>query len=337
MEHAHVPVSVRVIAAGKLRRYHGVPLWKQLLDFPTVAKNIRDTARIMTGFFESLILLRRFRPDVVFAKGGYVCLPLGYAARLLHIPLVIHDSDTRPGLTNGLLGRFADRIATGSPLENYNYPKQRSVYTGVPIDAAFRPFSPTAQQAAKRAIGIKDITKPLIVVTGGGLGAASINSGVLAIARQLLDDGFAIYHVTGKRHFAAVLEDAPKHVDYHVVEFVYKDMVTVLGAADVVISRGSATFLQELAALAKPTIIVPAGHLSDQVKNALVYEQTRAAYVVDDTEAKQGSVLYDAIHRCLSDKKGTAAMVERLHAFAKKNAARDVARLVVEAGETRRA
>lgn len=317
--------------AGKLRRYHGVPLWKQLLDLPTVFKNLRDVVFIGGGFVQSLIMLRRFRPDVVFAKGGYVCLPLGYAAKILSIPLVIHDSDARPGLTNSFLSRFASAIATGSPLENYTYPKDKSTYTGVPIDSAFHPFSPDEQRAAKQAIGIVDLDKPLVVVTGGGLGAESINSGIRTIAETLIGDGYALYHVTGKKHFKAVKASAYEHPDYHVTAFVYKGMATVLGAADIVVSRGSATFLQELAALAKPTIIVPAAHLGDQMRNAEAYRAAKAAIIVDDQTVREGETLYQAIAKLHDDPVSAHSMASRFHAFAKSDAAFDVAQLIVRA------
>ena len=329
MAHAAIPVTVHVIAAGKLRRYHGIPLWKQLLDIPTAVKNLRDVFYIGTGLIQSLLLLRRFRPEVVFAKGGYVCLPLGYAAKTLNIPVVIHDSDTRPGLTNRLLSRFAASIATGSPLENYSYPAERTVYTGVPIDAAFRPFSAATQREAKQAIGIVDLDKPLIVVTGGGLGAAPINRAVMESAERLIADGFAIYHVTGKKHIDSVRKHAYEHPDYHIVDFVYKDMATVLGAADLVVSRASATFLQELAALAKPVIIVPAAHLGDQVKNATVYENAGAAYVLSDAQLRDEDALYETIAMWRHDPAAAESMIKRFHAFAKPDAAEHVARLIV--------
>jgi UDP-N-acetylglucosamine--N-acetylmuramyl-(pentapeptide) pyrophosphoryl-undecaprenol N-acetylglucosamine transferase len=336
MEHALISVPVHVIHAGKLRRYHGVPLWKQLLDIPTVLKNLRDTVRIVIGFFQSLMLLHRSRPDVVFAKGGYVCLPLGYAAKVLGIPLVIHDSDARPGLTNKLLSRFASRIATGSPLENYTYPLTRTTYTGVPIDPAFHPFTPEEQRQAKHDIGIVDLDKLLVVVTGGGLGAESINTGIVTIADKLLTAGYAIYHVTGKKHYDVVKSRAVEHPDYHLVPFVYKDMAVVLGAADVVVSRGSATFLQELAALAKPTVIVPAAHLGDQMKNALSYESADAAYILDDRTVRDGNELFEVIQRYATGGESIKAMTERFHGFAKADAALDVARLIVEAGMERK-
>ncbi|HAC56359.1 TPA: hypothetical protein DCF80_02560 [Candidatus Saccharibacteria bacterium] len=335
MNHATVSVPVHVIHAGKLRRYYGVPLWKQLLDIPTVLKNIRDVFLIGIGFVESLWLLARSKPDVVFAKGGYVCLPLGYAARALGIPLVIHDSDTRPGLTNRQLGRFANAIATGSPLDNYDYPEDRSVYTGVPIDKAFHPFTREEQQKAKHVLGFTDLKKPLVVFVGGGLGAESINSGVLTSAQRLLNRGFLLYHVTGKKHYSAVKSSAVKHAEYMVVDFVYKDMVTVLGAADIVVSRGSATFLQELAALGKPTIIVPASHLGDQVKNARVYEEASAAVVLDDASVQEGDALLQAITELWREESTRQAMAKRFRTFAKDDAATVVAELVLKAGKGR--
>jgi len=336
MKHAQVDVPVSVIAAGKLRRYHGVPLWKQLLDVPSVAKNIRDVFLIAVGFVQSVWLLRRFRPDVVFAKGGYVCLPVGYAAKLLRIPLVIHDSDTRPGLTNKLLARFATSIATGAPVENYSYPPEKTTYTGVPIDKAFRPFTDKEQVQAKDDIGVVDLAKPLVVVTGGGLGAESINTGMVRIAQALIDDGYSIYHVSGKKHYDKLKHRVPQHPAYHLEAFVYKDMVRVLGAADVVISRASATFLQELAALAKPTIIVPAQHLGDQVKNAAVFEEAQAGTVLTDAEVRVGDTLQEAIESLLRNDKTTAAMVKRFHMFAREHAARDVAEMIIQAGSNHR-
>ncbi len=334
MANASVPVEVKVIAAGKLRRYHNVPLWKQLLDVSTVFFNVRDVFKIAGGYLQSLYLIRRFRPDVIFAKGGYVCLPLGYAARTLGVPLVIHDSDTRPGLTNRALSKFAVKIATGSPLENYSYPAEKAVYTGVPIGSEFHRFSADEQASAKQALGF-EATTPVVVVTGGGLGAASINKGILQAAENLLQKGYGIYHVTGKRNFESVSAQAPKHPLYKPVAFVYENMAQVLGAADVVVARGSATFLQEMAALAKPTVIVPASHLSDQMKNAEVYKTAEAALMVSDEEVTNGHSLEQAIARILEDTEKTAAMVERFHAFSAENAAQQVADMVYEVGRTR--
>lgn len=332
MEHAATTVHVYTVVAGKLRRYHNVPWWKQLLDIPTLAKNIRDVFLVGWGTIQSFLLLSRLNPDVVFAKGGYVCLPVGIAAHLKRIPIVIHDSDTRPGLTNRVLSRWAARIGTGAPLQNYNYPREISKYVGVPIREEFHPFELDEQRTAKAAIGVTDLEKPLIVVTGGGLGAKSINEAVVAVAPQLLKDGVALYHITGKKHYDELVSRAPRHADYQLVPFVYKDMATVLGAADIVIARGSATFLQELAALAKSVIIVPAEHLSDQVKNAQVFEESEAALVVSDAAiVRHPTALLEAIELLLNEPAEATHIAAQLHSFAKPQAAHDVAQLIIDA------
>ena len=118
-------IPVDLVIAGKLRRYHGKSISFHLhpsILFP----NLRDGFKVMVGFFQSLFKLMKWRPDVIFIKGGYVCLPVGYAARLLRIPLVLHDSDAHPGLTNRLLSPFAKAIGTGAPLEYYNYPPEKA-------------------------------------------------------------------------------------------------------------------------------------------------------------------------------------------------------------------
>jgi UDP-N-acetylglucosamine--N-acetylmuramyl-(pentapeptide) pyrophosphoryl-undecaprenol N-acetylglucosamine transferase len=231
MSHAPVPVRVVTIAAGKWRRYHGQSWATRLRDVRTNAANLRDIFLIAVGALQSLWLLYRERPDVVFAKGGFVCVPVGWAAHVLRIPLVIHDSDTKPGLTNRWLSRWADAIATGAPLDNYPYRREISHFVGIPIDSAFHPFGEEEQKAAKDALGISDITKPLLVVTGGGLGAKAINDAAMGMVPELARAGVAVYHIVGKAHYDFMYQHAPKAVDYVIVPFVGSGMDKVLGAA----------------------------------------------------------------------------------------------------------
>src|SRR5690606_13554725 len=154
MGHFDETTPVGTIPAGKARRYHTLPLWRQLLQpFSIVLPNLRDLLLVGIGFIESFLRLIFWRPDVVFTKGGFVCLPVGMAARLLKIPLVIHDSDAHPGLTSRLLARGATAIATGAPLHHYPYPKDKSQYVGIPIAADFRPFLPDERQRLKERLG----------------------------------------------------------------------------------------------------------------------------------------------------------------------------------------
>ena len=333
MKHSVVPIVVKRIHAGKFRRYHRVSFLRQLADAPTLLKNIRDLFLTFAGFCQSFILLLRFKPDVVFTKGGFVCVPLGLAAKLLHIPIVIHDSDAHPGLANRILSRWATTIATGSPIEHYPYPKEKTQYVGIPVDAAFAPIDEKRRLELKANLGFHDLKKPLVVVTGGGLGARIINRAIASIAPQLAERA-CIYHITGTAAFDDVVRHAPEHIDYQIVPFVSTGMADVLGAADIVVSRVGATTMQELAALGKAVIMIPGVYFAGghQLKNAKVYEDAHAALKVDEEALEKNPlILGKVINQLLDDPAERAKLGYALMAFARPDAAVDMATLIVKA------
>ncbi len=316
---------VKTIFAGKLRRYHGRTLMQQLGDIPTLLRNIGDIFLFILGFFQSLFGLIFWRPQVVFTKGGFVCLPVGLAARLLGIPLVIHDSDTHPGLTNRILAKFAKAILTGAPLENYSYPADKSHYVGIPINKDFKLFSNKQQQKAKQKLGFsKD--KPLILVTGGGLGARNINRSLLSIAKDLLEHA-SIIHICGSKHYQECQTKAPSSSDYKLLPFVDSNVAELMGAADLVVTRAGATTMLELAAVGKATIVVPnalltAGH---QIKNAKIYKKAGAIEILDEEHMVKDPVLMKkAIINLLRDSSLRRQLGQKLHSFAKPEAASEV-------------
>lgn len=335
---AKAPFEVRVkrIYAGKLRRYSNLKWWQQLFNVPLVFRNVGDLLLVVLGFLQSLRFLRRVNPDVVFTKGGFVCLPVGLAARTLGIPLVIHDSDAHPGLTNRLLAKYATVIGTGAPVENYSYPEGRTHYVGIPVERSFKVLTPAEQQKCKAALGLHDTKKPLLVVTGGGLGARNVNRIITTIANQLLDK-VAILHITGAQSYQETLQAAPEHIDYHIKPFL-PGLSVALGAADIVITRAGATSLAELAALAKPVIIIPNVHLpnSHQVKNAEVYAKAGAAIMMDEAKIILDSrTLTRVILALTASPEKRAALGRKLHTFAKPHAALDMAALIAEAAATK--
>ena len=327
MARLSVPVVVSTVRAGKFRRYAHLSVEQHLMHPSIVIRNLIDTINVAIGFMQSLWLLLWFRPDVVFAKGGYVCLPMGIAAWCLHIPLVIHDSDSRPGLTSKVLARFAHTIATGFPLENYTYSKERSVYTGVPIDEQFHSVSAAEQANAKMALGFT-VDTPVVVAFGGGLGSVRINDAMPDLARSL-DSRVQVYNVTGKNNLQRAKEQGGGVENYHPVGFVY-GMYSTLAAADIVITRASATALQELAGLRKPVVAVPAQQLSDQIKNAAVFSDAQAVIVATDNELATDD-FRERIKTLLEDDASRQRLSENIHAFARPEAARVLAGLVVKA------
>jgi len=324
-------ILVSTVFSGKLRRYHHLTILRQLLWPSLVLKNIRDGFLVILGFFQSFFKLIIWRPDVVFAKGGYVCLPVGIAARLLGIPLVIHDSDAHPGLTNRILSKWANLIATGAPLEYYSYPANKAKYVGIPVSSEFRVFSEIEKMNAKKEWGV-DQTKPLIVVTGGGLGASRINDVVVQNLDALMKLGSVVL-VSGVAHYDSLKSIVPKDSQvFQLHAFISSGMSSLLGAADIVITRAGATTILELAALAKATILIPNAKLTGghQIKNANVYKMSNAVKVVDEDEILTNpNVLLDEINLVLSNKQQTIEMEKRFNAFARPNAASEVADMII--------
>ena len=325
-------LPVHTIAAGKFRRYHHLTVMQQLLWPQLVLRNIRDVFFVIAGIIQSVFKLIIWRPDVVFTKGGYVCLPVGLAAHWLRIPLVIHDSDAHPGLTNRVLSRWAMFIGTGAPLEYYSYPKEKAKYVGIPIANEFIPFSSAEQAGAKEEWGVaKD--RPLIVVTGGGLGAVRMNNVVMEVLQPLQKLGSVVL-VSGAGQYDELRSLLPADSEaFQLYPFV-NNMHRLLGASDVVITRAGATTILELAALKKPTILVPNAKLTGghQIKNAEVYDEAKAAIVVnEDAMVEKPQLLLDAVDHVVNNPGEAKKMAQRFSVFSRPNAAKDMAKMILTA------
>ncbi len=330
-------IRVSAIRAGKLRRYNAFPLWQQLMRPSIVLPNIRDAFFVVMGVMQSLVMLIKWRPNVIFTKGGYVCLPVGIAAFVLRIPLVIHDSDAHPGLTNRILARWAKAIATGAPLKYYSYPADRSRFVGIPISADFRLYSNAERSSAKSNLGFNQM-RPLTVVTGGGLGASRLNNAVIDSLESLLRVT-SILLVSGADQYEELQPRITTFTDTTIFQmrpFISSGMPDVIGAADVVVSRAGATTIMELAAAGKPTILVPNAYLTGghQLKNAKVYEDAEAVIVInEDLLENDRGELKRAVEGLLENRDSTKLMGERFSKFSKPNAAKAVASMILKAIE----
>ena len=331
IHHYDKNIRVDTVVAGKLRRYHSLPVWRQLLrPFSILLPNLRDLFLVGCGFLQSIVKLALWRPDVVFTKGGFVCLPVGCAAWLLKIPLVIHDSDAHPGLTNRILSKFATFIGTGAPLKYYTYPPEKSQYVGTPVSKAFRPFSLEERKELKEAFGF-DPKKPLVVVTGGGLGAVCINDAVVKRIHEILDMTSLVL-IAGTRQFDDVKtltpQDDPR---FQLYPFISENMYEYLGAADIVVTRAGATTILELAALARPAILVPSPYLTGghQLKNAAVYAENGAVEVINEVElVANPQLLVDTLTTLLANPARLQKMGKAFHGYAKPHAAEDMADII---------
>jgi UDP-N-acetylglucosamine--N-acetylmuramyl-(pentapeptide) pyrophosphoryl-undecaprenol N-acetylglucosamine transferase len=319
------------VNGGKFRRYHGQSTFARLLDFKTIFLNARDFFRVIASIGKAWRILAKVKPDVVFSKGGFVAVPVGIAAHVRGIPIVTHDSDAIPGLANRIIGRWAKVHATGMPAEFYDYPKDKVIYTGIPIDERIKKASMQPQKDFKKAIGINS-NNQVLVITGGSLGARDINDKVLKIAPELLasNPNLHIVHIAGQQN-----EEELKKQYSVLLEGNSNKKVTVLGftselykyeaAADLIISRAGATAVAEFAAAGKACILIPSPFLTGghQLKNAEQLQKIGAVEVVDN-DAPAEMLLGKAV-KLLSDPKKRRSLAQKLGSTAKLEAAGSLA------------
>lgn len=327
-------VRLRKIHSGKLRRYASKSFLWHLVHLPTLLKNAADVFLLAIGLLQSIAFLVAHRPDVVFCKGGYVCVPVGVAARLLRIPLVIHDSDTHPGLTNRILSRWATTIGTGMPTKYYQYPKKKMRYTGIPVGELFTPADSATQKKAKRVLGFR-ASQPLLLVTGGGTGAAALNHTLAKAAPRLIEAGWQIMQLTGKgkareAQMTHAALDAEQQRAWKIEEFA--EISPIVQAADLIVSRAGATAMQEFANSKKAVIVIPSPHLSGnhQVKNAEMFAEHDAAVVLQESDiAADPELLTDTVLQLESEVTRMNQLATRLYTdFAKPMASESIATII---------
>lgn len=280
------------ISTGKFRRYFDV-------------KNFTDPARVLKGFAEARKILKQLRPDVVFSKGGFVSVPVVRAAHSLGIPCIIHESDMTPGLANKLCIPVAQKVCCNFPETLQLLPAEKAVLTGSPIRAE---LSRGNRIAALDMCGFT-ANKPVIMVIGGSLGAASVNKAVRAALPKLLED-FQVIHLCGKEKVDNLLLNVPGYKQFEYVKAELKDLFAL---ADVVVSRAGANAICELLALKKPNILIPLSAKSsrgDQILNAQSFESQGFSLVIDDDDLAE-SILIEKIHEVYSSKQLYISAMEK--------------------------
>jgi UDP-N-acetylglucosamine--N-acetylmuramyl-(pentapeptide) pyrophosphoryl-undecaprenol N-acetylglucosamine transferase len=327
-------IIVKQIVSGKLRRYYDVPLWKQLLRFRTIVlPNMLDLFKVAIGILQSIFRLIIWRPDVVFCKGGFVSLPVGIASRVLRIPVVLHDSDAHPGLANKILANWASKIGTGASIEHYPYPKDKTRYVGIPISREYRLYTDNERKEIKVKLGIPT-NKPLVVITGGGLGAKPINDASVAIIEDLLKIANVIL-ISGNYQYSELKNKLARYSHTKKIKlyaFLGETMPATLSAADVVVSRAGATTLLELSTLGKPTVLVPNPNLpgGHQTKNAQSFIDSSAVVSIDEYELEEdATLLFEAIQSIITDANLSKSLSKKIQHFAKPDAAKQMASMIM--------
>lgn len=304
---------------GKLRVYFSV-------------QNILDAFKTAVAVIRSFFMLYSIYPDVVFSKGAYPSFPVTIAARLLRIPIIIHESDTVPGRANRYAGSFARRIAVSYSDAADFFPPDRVARTGNPIRKEM--FQPIVD-GSWEYFGF-DPNVPVLFILGGSQGAQIINDVLLKAGPGLIEN-FQIIHQIGPKNISTfkatmdlVLESNPLKDRYRMLPYLnLEEMRRAAGIANMVISRGGSTIF-EIAAWAKPSIIIPITHSNGnhQMKNAYAYARAGACEVIEEENLTE-RLFTQEIHRILEDKVLVEQMRNSAVAFATKDAAEKIAREIM--------
>lgn len=308
-------ITFKKCSGGKMRRYFSL-------------LNILDFFRTITGTIGALWTMFNIYPDVVFSKGGGVSFPPLLAARLLRIPVIIHESDTVPGRATKWAAKFARKIAVSYPETASFFPKEKVAYTGNPVrgDIAL-PLQEGAHSLLHLEEGI-----PTITVLGGSQGSTTINE-VLVEALPKLVEKYQIIHQTGKNNLeemknmsSVILEQSSYKDRYKPFDYLNNLSLRMMaGVSSVIVSRAGSTIF-EIATWGVPSILIPItdSNGDHQRKNAYAYARTGAATVIEEKNLS-GTILAAEIERIVTKPDVAEAMKTGAKSFARPDAAAKIA------------
>ncbi len=285
--------ELHYINAGKIRRYHGESPLRKLTDIKTIALNIRDIVQMLRGTLQSIILFRRLHANGLLLKGGYVCVPVSFGARFAKVPMITHDSDAMPGLSNRIASRFAKYHATAMPAKYYRYPSASVKHVGLPVDLKlFRKYSESEKRLLREKFEIS-ADNTVLLITGGSNGARRLNQWCIELLPELLDKypKLKVIHLVGEGNESQYDQVHPTYLDRINVLPNTNEMHHLIAVSDIVVTRAGASSLVELATQSKACVIVPNPDLSGghQLKNAVVYKDQEAGLVVQEKDLSKNN------------------------------------------------
>lgn len=306
IEAQHIPY--KGIATGKFRRYLSL-------------KNLSDPFRVLKGYQEAKKIIRDYKPDVLFSKGGFVSVPVVLAAGKYKIPVIIHESDMTPGLANRLCQSSASKICCNFPETVKHLPADKAVLTGSPIRQELLTGS---REAGLHFAGLTP-DKPVLLMMGGSTGSRAVNTALRAVLPQLLKE-FHVIHLCGKGNLDPSLTQ-PGYAQY---EYISEELKDLMAAADVVLSRAGANAICELLALKKPNILVPlplSVSRGDQILNAESFQKQGFSFVLPEENLTSESLL-DAIRQVYSNR---ASYIRSMEQSSQSNGVEIILKLLCEA------
>jgi UDP-N-acetylglucosamine--N-acetylmuramyl-(pentapeptide) pyrophosphoryl-undecaprenol N-acetylglucosamine transferase len=318
-------VEVKIILAGKFRRYFGAASFFQ---------NVIDVFKIPIGFFQSLFYLFTISPDLIFSKGGYGSLPVVLSGWLLLVPVFLHESDLAPGLANRLLSRFSLEIFVSFPIEKMAYfPPKKMISVGNPVRIELLEGT---EEKAKELLKLTG-EKPVLLILGGSQGSQKINDTILAILPELLQN-FELIHQAGEKNLKQIEAESKIVIEknlqayYHLFPFLKEEeLKAAFAVANLVISRAGSGSIFEISAAGKASVLIPLPESAQdhQLKNANTYAQSGACLVIEEANLTP-HFFFERIKHLFSQPEELKEMKEGARAFSRPQSAKIIAEYIIE-------
>jgi UDP-N-acetylglucosamine--N-acetylmuramyl-(pentapeptide) pyrophosphoryl-undecaprenol N-acetylglucosamine transferase len=312
-------IKVHYILSGKIRRY---------LTSKSIIENIIDIGiKVPIGIVQAFFKVLFLAPDIIISKGGYGSIPTAIAGWIFRVPIFLHESDIEPGLSNKIVSRFAKLVFTSFPDTKYFSPK-KMILTGNPIRKRILEGS---KEEAKTTFHLAG-GKPVLLILGGSQGAQKVNDILLVVLDEMLKE-FEILHQTGEANYDQIKREVKVIVQpeqepyYHPMPFFRENQLRhAYAATDFVITRAGSAFISEIAALGKPSIVVPLSGSAQnhQIANAYAYANTKAAIVLEEANLTPHFFL-EKLRFLFANPQEMQEMTTAAKEFAKPDAARAVA------------
>lgn len=282
-------------------------------------RTIKSAIKLPLGLIQSVFIIKGFSPDIVLGVGGYSAGPVCLAARLMGIRTAIHEQNSFPGITNRLLSRFVDRVFISFEESSAHFPKDKVRVTGNPVREEFMGEGERPEEGSGRFT---------ILVTGGSQGASAINRVFIEALKKIRDRGRdpRVIHQAGKADFERVVRGYREGgMEADVMPFI-QDMPKAYRQADIVIGRAGAGTVFELAALGKPSILIPFPFAADdhQTANASMLAHAGGAVMIPQDELDPDR-LAEVLIGFMDDRASLEEMAGRAREAARPEAARDIA------------
>lgn len=279
-----------------------VPLTTGRLQRKLTRHSLVSLARVPVGYFQALNVLKDFKPDVVLSFGGYVSLPVAFAAKTQGVPIIVHEQILGAGLANKIVAKFADKVCVSWQESAKLFPREKVVVTGNPMRQV---------QSSHFKIQSAEEKLPIIYVTGGSGGAHAINVLIEDCLEKLLEK-YIVVHQTGdaaefgdfdrlEKKKESLAADLKKR--YVVTKFVDPGQVwSIMDQADLVISRSGINTVTELLSLGKPCLLIPLpyGQHNEQLTNAMFVKQIGIGEVAEQ-KSLTGEKLFDSLTNMMKE------------------------------------